>query len=394
MDHSAKEERELIDLFDKDGTWIKKQMRGETIPKGLYSNLVCVFVINSRNEVLLTQRAYSKTWSGLWENTGGAVSHGENPRSAAKRELFEETGISCNGEDLVYLGKLLTTNRCSWMHGYFLSVNKIEKIRLQEGETINAKWVPLDFSLTLDESLAFPVRYRFIYFWQQLQSFSSVESTEPWLKWAKDLRACAQEGLEYSKDPFDLERFKRMSDLSLEILSYKTGISSGKLLGLFANEKGYQTPKIGCRTAVFHEDRVLLVQERHNKLWSLPGGWCDIGISLKENAKKECFEEAGIEVEIEKLVRIDNRSYHEEYKNVLPYEIYECYMLGSYSKTGPVDEEGIEILEEFKSNIETLDAAFFPIDKLPKLSTGRVREEAIRQCYDAYKSDKWESLLD
>ena len=69
-------------------------------------------------------------------------------------------------------------------------------------------------------------------------------------------------------------------------------------------------------------------------------------------------------------------------------------MLGSYSKTGPVDEEGIEILEEFKSNIETLDAAFFPIDKLPKLSTGRVREEAIRQCYDAYKSDKWESLLD
>ncbi len=395
MGHSAKEERELLDIYDKDGNWVKKQMRGEVIPKGFYNNLVCIFVINSRNEVLLTKRSYSKTWPGMWENTGGAVIHGEEIRSAAKRELFEETGISCDEEDLVYLGKLLTTNRYSWMHGYFLSKDvDIDDIRLQEGETIEARWAPFEISLTLDESLAFPVRYRFLYFWQQLNSFASVDRTRPWLNWAKELRACAQEGLAYSKDAFDLERFKRMSELSLEILAYKTGISNCKILGLFANEKGYQTPKVVCRTAIFHEDRVLLVQERNNGLWSLPGGWCDIGISLKENAKKECFEEAGIEVEIEKLVSIDNRSYHEDYKNVLPYEIYNCYMLGTYPKVGPIDEKGIEKVEDFKCNIETSDAGFFPIDKLPELSTGRVREEAIRQCYEAHMADKWESLLD
>lgn len=394
MEHKAKEDMELLDLYDKDGNWIKKQMRIMPIPKGLYSNLVCIFVMNSHNQVLLTKRDLKKSWSGMWENTGGAVLHGEDIKTGAKRELFEETGIECEKSELIYLGKLLTTNGTSWMHGFFLKRNvDIDEIRLQEGETIDAAWFDFNFSLTLDEKLAFPVRYRFIYFWQQLQSFNDPKRTEPWLTWAKDLRACAQEGMEYSKDPFDQERFERISDISCEILSYKTGITKEKVLGLFANEKGYQTPKVACRAAIFNNDRVLLVKEKQNNKWSLPGGWCDIGLSLGENAKKECKEEAGIDVKINKLVSVENRASH-DYKCVLPYEIYICYLIGTYDSANEIDDNGIVYLTEFEENIETSSAAFFPMDRLPELSTGRVREESIKQCYEAYKSEKWESLFD
>ena len=41
------------------------------------------------------------------------------------------------------------------------------------------------------------------------------------------------------------------------------------------------------------EDKILLVQEK-NGTWSLPGGWCDVNVSVMENTIKEVKEEAGI----------------------------------------------------------------------------------------------------
>ena len=108
-----------------------------------------------------------------------------------------------------------------------------------------------------------------------------------WLKWAMELQAIAQAGLEYSKDVFDLERFEMIRELSVEIMEEYTDVEPEKLRELFANETGYATPKVDVRGIVFSEGKILLVKEKADGKWALPGGWGDIGYSPSEVAVKE-----------------------------------------------------------------------------------------------------------
>ena len=109
---------------------------------------------------------------------------------------------------------------------------------------------------------------------------------EKWLQWAVELQALAQAGLYYRRDKYDVERFERIREISAEMLSYKSEIPLDKVKELFCNEVGYQTPKLDTRAAMFENDKILLVKENDGK-WSLPGGWVDVDLSIKENAVKE-----------------------------------------------------------------------------------------------------------
>ena len=106
-----------------------------------------------------------------------------------------------------------------------------------------------------------------------------------WLTWAKQLQSIAQAGLTYSKDKYDIERFQQIRELSVEILNEYTEICNEKIKDLFCNEVGYQTPKIDIRGAVFKDDKILLVKESIDGLWSIPGGWAEPGLSIKECCK-------------------------------------------------------------------------------------------------------------
>lgn len=121
-----------------------------------------------------------------------------------------------------------------------------------------------------------------------------MNKKEKWLEWAIELQSLAQAGLTYGKDVYDRERYERIRDISAEILSYKTDISVEKVKNLFCNEIGYQTPKHDTRAAVFEHGKILLVKENNGK-WSLPGGWVDVNLSVKENTVKECAMRAGID---------------------------------------------------------------------------------------------------
>jgi 8-oxo-dGTP pyrophosphatase MutT (NUDIX family) len=112
-----------------------------------------------------------------------------------------------------------------------------------------------------------------------------------WLAWAKQLQAIAQAGLTYSKDVYDIERFEAIRNLSIEILAKYTEMDSSIMKELFANETGYATPKVDIRAAVFKNNRILLVKEKSDGKWSLPGGWGDVGLSPSEVAVKEVKEE-------------------------------------------------------------------------------------------------------
>jgi len=201
-----------------------------------------------------------------------------------------------------------------------------------------------------------------------------------WLSWAKELQAIAQCGLEYSTDKFDIERFEQIRNLSVEIISEYTGMDNARVRDLFADESGYQTPKVDVRAAIFKEDTILLVKEQSDGKWSMPGGWADIDNTLYENIVKETMEEAGAEITPKRVVAIldRNKAVEDNY----PYSVYKIFVECDFVKG------------EYQDNIETSQSGFFTFDKLPELSHTRNTLEQVKLCFDARKEKTFEVVFD
>lgn len=202
---------------------------------------------------------------------------------------------------------------------------------------------------------------------------------ENWLKWAVELQSLAQAGLTYGKDVYDIERYERIRDISAEMLSGKTGISVEKVKDLFCSETGYQTPKLDTRAAIFDRDKILLVKENNGK-WSLPGGWVDVNVSVKENTIKEVKEEAGLDVTADRVIAVQDRAKH----NLPVYAYGVCKIFVLCSVTGG----------EFEPNIETTGFSYFGEEELPDLAEEKNNEEQIRMCFEAYRSKNWVTVFD
>jgi ADP-ribose pyrophosphatase YjhB (NUDIX family) len=188
-----------------------------------------------------------------------------------------------------------------------------------------------------------------------------------WLHWAKQMQAIAQAGLAFSKDVYDLERFEQLRQLSVEIMSEYTDTEMEKVTALFANETGYQTPKLDVRGVVFKERKILLVREKSDGLWALPGGFPDIGFSPSEAVVKEVKEESGLDVEVVRLLALWDKEKHAQVPS--PYHYYliwiQCQIIGG----------------ELTGGVETSEADLFGLDELPPLSLTRCTEEQIRRIF-------------
>lgn len=206
-----------------------------------------------------------------------------------------------------------------------------------------------------------------------------MDKNEQWLKWAVELQAIAQGGLFYGKDKFDIERYERIREISAEMISYKTEISTDKVKNLFCNDVGYQTPKIDTRAAIFKDGKILLVHEA-NGTWALPGGWCDVDISVEENTIKEVKEEAGLDVIVKRVIAVQDREKH----NLPIYAYKVCKIFMQCEVTGG----------EFIANIETTGFGYFGIDELPELAEEKNNKEQIEICFKAMQSEKWEAAFD
>ena len=134
-------------------------------------------------------------------------------------------------------------------------------------------------------------------------------SRNKWTDMIIELQSLAQAGLTYGRDDFDLERYARIRDIATEMMSDITDIPKEKVKDLFCGDSGYQTPKIDTRAAIFKDGRILLVHER-NGFWSLPGGWCELFLSVSENTVKEVREETGLSAEVDSVIAIHDRERH------------------------------------------------------------------------------------
>ena len=190
-----------------------------------------------------------------------------------------------------------------------------------------------------------------------------MNKNEQWLKWAVELQAIAQGGLFYGKDKFDIERYERIREISAEMISYKTEISTEKVQNLFCSDVGYQTPKIDTRAAIFKDGKILLVHEA-NGTWSLPGGWCDVDISVEENTIKEVKEESGLDVTVKRVIAVQDREKH----NLPIYAYKVCKIFMQCEVTGG----------QFKTNIETTGFDYFGIDELQNLQKKRIIKNKLR----------------
>lgn len=200
-----------------------------------------------------------------------------------------------------------------------------------------------------------------------------------WLDWAKELQFLSQSALAYCKDPFDIERFERIREISAEIMSCYSGLTLNRIKGLFCNEHGFQTPKLDTRAAIFKGNRILLVHER-NDTWSLPGGWVDVLESIKTNTIKEVKEEAGLDVEPTRIIAVQDRNKH----NSPPYAYNVCKVFILCKVQGG----------KFISNIETTESKYFMLDKFPKLAEDKVTAEQIRLCFEAKDNPNWQPIFD
>lgn len=202
---------------------------------------------------------------------------------------------------------------------------------------------------------------------------------ERWLQWAIELQSIAQAGLTYGRDVYDRERYEQIRSIAAEMMAYQTEIPLEKVKDLFCSEKGYQTPKLDTRAAIFEDGKILLVRENNGK-WSLPGGWVDVNLSVKENTVKEVREEAGLDVTAERIIAVQDRAKHN--LPVYAYGICKIFVLCSINGG------------QFEKNIETTASGFFEEEALPELAEEKNTPEQIRMCFDAFRSDHWVTQFD
>lgn len=190
--------------------------------------------------------------------------------------------------------------------------------------------------------------------------------TPKWLEWAREIFSLSQSGLTYSGNPYDIERYKRLQEITAEMIEIQSGISRESALESFSMQAGYITPKIDVRGAVIRDGKILLIQERADGMWAMPGGWADLGDAPAAMVEREVWEESGFRVKAEKIVAVIDAN------RVEPFEFYHAYKIIFLCRL---------LNGEPRTSHETLAVDFFDLKHLPPLSVYRTNEAMLQEVF-------------
>ena len=135
----------------------------------------------------------------------------------------------------------------------------------------------------------------------------------------KRLLALSQAGLYYGKDVFDKERFEEIRTISLELISEIGKETFEEIKALTTIGEGHPTPKVDVRAYIKKDGKVLLIEDKRTKEWSLPGGFAEIGLSPEENVRKEVYEETGLTVETTQLRAVFDTNKQKDIPQLFQY---------------------------------------------------------------------------
>ena len=199
------------------------------------------------------------------------------------------------------------------------------------------------------------------------------------MEWAQEIFSLSQAGLTYSQNPFDIERYKRLQEITSEMIASQSELEKEAILKSFSMQAGYITPKVDVRGAVVRDGKILLIQERADDRWAMPGGWADLGNSPASVAEREVWEESGYRVKAEKVVAVIDAN------RIEPFEFFHAYKIIFLCTL---------IEGEPHTSYETLAVDFFDPDHLPVLSIFRTNEAMIREVFAHVKNPNRPTAFD
>jgi ADP-ribose pyrophosphatase YjhB (NUDIX family) len=188
-----------------------------------------------------------------------------------------------------------------------------------------------------------------------------------WLEWAREIQALSQTGHHYAENEYQRERYHRLMEIAAEIIHEYSALEFRPLADVFHAQIGYATPRVDVRGAVFRDGKLLLVRERADGGWTMPGGWADVGDVPSEAAEREVWEEAGFRVRARKVVGIYDAN------RVGPLELFHAFKIVFLCDL--IDGEA-------KPSNETSEVAFFGPEEIPEPLSGE-RTKA-RHIWDAF----------
>lgn len=197
---------------------------------------------------------------------------------------------------------------------------------------------------------------------------------------SRRLLALSQTGLHFTQEEYDRERYREMAQIASELLALESNLSPEQLRATWMVEDGYATPKIDVRGAVFRDDQVLMVKERVDGKWTLPGGWADVNDTPSRAVEKEIEQESGFTARAVKLAAVLDRNLHNHPKFLFHVwkMFFICEITGGSAR--PSDE--------------TSDVGFFPLDALPPLSLGRTTPAQIARMFEHHAHPDWPADFD
>jgi ADP-ribose pyrophosphatase YjhB (NUDIX family) len=205
-------------------------------------------------------------------------------------------------------------------------------------------------------------------------------SVPRWLTWAREIQALSQTGIHYSENEYNRQRYMRLMEIAAEIIQDYSGVPKNELNQAFLDQKGYATPKVDVRAAVFRDQKLLMVRERADNRWTLPGGWADVGDVPSQAAEREVREESGFHVRARRLIGVydANRSGSLELFHAFKV-IFLCDLLDG----------------EAQPSLETSEVAFFAENEMPtELSGQRTRPRHIVDAFTALHDPNCPAVFD
>jgi ADP-ribose pyrophosphatase YjhB (NUDIX family) len=200
---------------------------------------------------------------------------------------------------------------------------------------------------------------------------TSHPTSKVWTSAAQRIQAIAQTGLAFATSPYDVERYGELSEIAATMMAGDEPEKIALATRMFASDRGYATPKVDVRAAVFQNDGLLLVRELEDGCWTLPGGWAEVGQSAAESVEREVREESGYIVKAVKLLACWDRNKHPH--PAIPFHAYKlvfhCELLGGAPNASP----------------ETTEVGFFTEEQIPVLSLTRVLPEQIRFVFESVR---------